>query len=308
MSRKIIGGTVGTPHNPKKIIEQTKVDEDIRKLSEDKADKATTYTKTEVDEKLQNLPSGGGGTDLDVQINGKSIVKEGVANIPIANGSEVGLVRNYYNEYSSGIKFDSDGAIRLVNTIDNISKRTNNFPILNTSLDYAVKCAMTDGKGAEWTEEEKVSARERIGTLSNFRLLGEVNITEEVAEVSFDGFEVDDIYVYTKGLKTNKTSSVGCFLRFNDTESDGTLRNAMYTSNVFNAITSQEGFALVSEISNGYKFKISTPKPDMDLNAKEMKTFGSLCEQVGKITKVTLMSSEATSYPFSGGLIRLFGR
>ena len=146
-----------------------------------------------------------------------------------------------------------------------------------------------------------------INTRSNMRLLGEVEITEAVAEVVFDGFEVDDIYVYTKGLKTDKSSSCGCYLWLNDSKV-AALTTAMYTANVFNAITTQEGFALVSEIGGGYKYRISTPKPDLELNAKEIKIFGSPCEQVGKITKVTLVSSEASTYPFTNGLIRLFGR
>lgn len=39
----------------------------------------------------------------------------------------------------------------------------NNKPVTNTNLDYAVKQAMCDGKGAEWTEEEKAKAQERLG-------------------------------------------------------------------------------------------------------------------------------------------------
>ena len=38
MSRKIIGVTVGTPQKPQKIIEQTKTDKEIERLSEDIAD------------------------------------------------------------------------------------------------------------------------------------------------------------------------------------------------------------------------------------------------------------------------------
>lgn len=39
----------------------TELQEDVGKLSEEKADKENTYTKAEVDEKIQNVPSGEGG-------------------------------------------------------------------------------------------------------------------------------------------------------------------------------------------------------------------------------------------------------
>lgn len=63
-----------------------KIDENI--------DKAVTYDNPpEVERTLfKNLPEGGGGGVEDVQINGTSILNEGVANIPIASSSKHGVV------------------------------------------------------------------------------------------------------------------------------------------------------------------------------------------------------------------------
>ena len=57
-------------------------------------------------------------------------------------------------------------------------------PITPSNLDYAFKRAMCDGKGAEWTTEEKASARERIGM--EWRYIGKVETQEDVASMSMD--------------------------------------------------------------------------------------------------------------------------
>ena len=106
----------------------------------------------------------------DVTINGTSIVNEGVADIPIANISNknLGLIRLDYATASrtpTALNCDSTGLL-YVRTAgeDNISKRSGNDTILSVqNMDMALKYAMCDGKGAEWTTEEKASARERMG-------------------------------------------------------------------------------------------------------------------------------------------------
>ena len=108
-------------------------------------------------------------TNLDVRINGESIVRDGVAEIPLAvKTKEAGLVT--IDEYATkgGIARAnaSTGLIRIQSASkSNIDARNNSYcPIVsNSSLDYAVKAAMCDGKGAAWTAEEQAAARERMG-------------------------------------------------------------------------------------------------------------------------------------------------
>ena len=99
---------------------------------------------------------------LDVQVNGVSIVNDGVANIPIADYSKIGLVKPYM---AGGVFANAKGELYLPvasNTeVDSWAK--NPRVITASNLDYAVKQAMTDGKGAQWTSQEKASARARMG-------------------------------------------------------------------------------------------------------------------------------------------------
>lgn len=110
-----------------------------------------------------------GGSNLDVQINGESIVRDGVAEIPIAaKTKKAGLVTIDEYATSGGIARAnvSTGLIRIQPASkSNIDARNNSHcPIVpDSSLDYAVKAAMCDGKGAAWTEEEQAAARERMG-------------------------------------------------------------------------------------------------------------------------------------------------
>ena len=107
-------------------------------------------------------------SDLDVQINGKSIVQNGTAEIPLCTKTkEAGLIS--IDTYSSnGGLHRANGAtglIRIASATNNqIDERRNRFcPIVPETIDYAVKAAMCDGKGTAWTADEQTAARERIG-------------------------------------------------------------------------------------------------------------------------------------------------
>lgn len=65
---------------------------------------------------------------------------------------------------SWGIINNVNGEIALNPASDNtINSRSTRQPITTGNLDYAVKAAMCDGKGAAWTVDEQKAARERIG-------------------------------------------------------------------------------------------------------------------------------------------------
>ena len=109
-----------------------------------------------------DAPSGGGAVD-DVQINGTSIVADGVANIPMANKGVSGVVK-----FDAFMPFTfNDDALRLANADEN--ELTNprygystNRAITASNYRLAVKLAMCDGKGAAWTADEQAAARELI--------------------------------------------------------------------------------------------------------------------------------------------------
>ena len=117
-----------------------------------------------------------GGSNLDVRIAGESIVQDGVAEIPVASDNVSGVIKNYYNSFSSGLDMRY-GTIKLVTASENYIKSRSgySFPLVPSTLDYAVKSAMSapiaDTAGMvdgvyhypAWTADEQAAARERIG-------------------------------------------------------------------------------------------------------------------------------------------------
>ena len=98
----------------------------------------------------------------DVQVNGESVVADGVAKIPLAKMDSTGVVK-----FDAFMPFTFNaGALRLANADEN--ELTNprygystNRAITASKYRLAVKLAMCDGKGAAWTDEEKTGAWKR---------------------------------------------------------------------------------------------------------------------------------------------------
>ena len=166
------------------------------------------------------------GSNLDVRINGESIVQDGVAEIPLAAKTEkAGLVTIDKYATRGGIaKADaSTGLIRIqAASKSNIDARNNSFcPIVpNYILDYAVKAAMCDGKGAAWTAEEQAAARDRMGawtTIADITLDEDVNIIDAVSVQGYRKYSVvvllsqhitGDCYIQPRLICGNSMSTV----------------------------------------------------------------------------------------------------
>lgn len=114
----------------------------------------------------------------DVQMAGTSVLENGVANVPIAQGNAPGVV-SVLTPQDSGILNDN-GSLRVSYATDaEISSRTGaRKAIVCANMDYAVKAAMCDGKGAAWTAGEQKAARERMGIPGNFELLHSITVGE----------------------------------------------------------------------------------------------------------------------------------
>ena len=131
-----------------------------------------------------------GGSNLDVRIDGKSIVQDGVAEIPISSHDTLGLVYtdNSAGGYTTGL-MNQQGRLK-VNTasIDDVNKRRLRKEIDCSNFDYAVKAAMCDGKGAAWTADEQKAAKERIGVIKRYDvdLFESVILEEEAASIRFN--------------------------------------------------------------------------------------------------------------------------
>ena len=113
----------------------------------------------------------------DVRIAGKSITADGVADIPMASGNSDISDNNSYGVVKSrgsiyGIYMHEDGICTRSANNEFIDSRTNHFcPITPAQVDYAVKAAMCDGKGAAWTAAEQAAARKRMGFGDSLELI-----------------------------------------------------------------------------------------------------------------------------------------
>lgn len=122
-----------------------------------------------------------GGSNLDVRINGKSIIQDGVAEIPMALYNKVGIM-GYVNEF--GVYCDSNHIMRLTSITPEQWRKSNvynNCAVTLLNFEKYVKAAMCDGKGAAWTADEQATARERMGIISedDFELIATVNPSKE---------------------------------------------------------------------------------------------------------------------------------
>lgn len=120
----------------------------------------------------------------DVQVNGTSILTNGVANIPKAEPGKLGLT-SCYNPWVGGLYVGTDGIMRIVQapTTDIDSRANAPRPVTGNNLDYAVKAAMCDGKGAAWTSAEQAAARSRMGLDKSYELIEEITLTEKVTRL-----------------------------------------------------------------------------------------------------------------------------
>lgn len=117
----------------------------------------------------------------DIQINGDSIVKDGVAEIPVADANKrnPGLVRiNVGNGFDASL----DGTLRILGNTDNTLNRRIPRIVTASNIDgltkYAMSAPIADTAGMiegayhypAWTAEEQKRARERMGVVSEDEL------------------------------------------------------------------------------------------------------------------------------------------
>ena len=127
-------------------------------------------------------------------------------------------------------------------TIDHITGRVSKTVIIPTNLDYAVKAAMCDGKGAAWTSAEQKAARERMGVDKAYELIEEITLTEKVtqlirnAEPNGTAYHFKKMYVNIVTPQAEENGSI--YLMFN---------NALIGL-AFNSITSQRPEGGIAQI------------------------------------------------------------
>ena len=136
----------------------------------------------------ENIQSALGYTPVkNVQMNGESLVQDSVATIPLAGYNRLGAVQLDPAGFAAA---SVDGMLSLVPPTDaQISTHTHTQrPITPSCMDYAVKTAMCDGKGAAWTDAEQKAARERMGVVgfAEMKHITTLVIAEETASIIVD--------------------------------------------------------------------------------------------------------------------------
>lgn len=158
-----------------------------------------------------------GGSDVDVRIDGQSIVKDGVAEIPILNtdDGQFGVVKTRRLIYGIGANANGELFIDQANRT-NMDKREQYRAITSFTMDYAVKVAMCDGKGAAWTAEEQAAARERMGAYRrDYRLIADITLEQEssrlIVEKDADGKDISlrkaKIFVFSPVPRENSKNN-----------------------------------------------------------------------------------------------------
>lgn len=186
----------------------------------------------------------------DVKVGGKSIVGDGsVAEIPMATIMP-GLVKVSPSFGVGNVNSSKDGYLCLWETSKaNINARVNKYqPLTATTLDYAVKAAMCDGKGAAWTAEEQAAARERIGITDLKKIVSATLEEESLINITLDkdgnAFDYDEIYIrliIPKPLENISTNFVIGDIIF-------------YTGSVANASWNMNYFDIYAKRMNGIGF------------------------------------------------------
>ena len=163
-----------------------KMTEDVASLKEDKITKPAEVPTVGKILRVKSVNEDGtficewadGGSNLDVRIDGESIVRDGVAEIPKAdsNTRNLGLIRV---NAEKGFAVSADGTLSIIECTDDSLKNRYGRIINGKVIDSAVKVAMCDGKGTAWTADEQAAARERMG-IDEWELIADVTLEEDV--------------------------------------------------------------------------------------------------------------------------------
>lgn len=161
------------------------------------------------------------GDVQDVQVAGASVLTDGVANVPIATADAPGVV-SVLPPTDSGIRNDN-GSLKVSYATDaEVSGRSGTRNAITcANMDYAVKAAMCDGKGAAWTAAEQKAARERVGIPGEFELIEELTLSENVTNVSrealLDGtpYDLRSLIIVVDSTNVENRQSVYGWVRLN---------------------------------------------------------------------------------------------
>ena len=193
---------------------------------------------------------GSGGTKLpkDVQVNGVSVVNNGVANVPIASMDAPGVIKS---SYEWGIGINSSG-LAYVSGADNalIKQGTHGYRAItperqevSTFYGLAKAAGNSDQSSSDnavgvYTDDAKRKITDMIEP--QFRLIGDVTLSEDtlIIDIKTDGnglpFSLKEVIINGVFETSSNTGNVGVNINdgtmFESTSPYLTLNNALYSS------------------------------------------------------------------------------
>lgn len=152
--------------------------------------KADTSLVDDILDRIDELSSEIEGKISKIFIGGSQLpILSGTVEIPYATNltAGVGIFNDIY-----GVQINNGKVSLSAASKNEISGRSSEYkPITAWNYDYAVKAAMCDGIGSNWTPAEQAKARERIGIDRPYEIVADVVVTD--ATYSLD-IELDKAY------------------------------------------------------------------------------------------------------------------
>lgn len=207
----------------------------------------------------------------DVQVAGTSVLADGVANIKT-------------NAYQ-GVSFNSLHELVLFPAgADVLNPRVSNRAITPINLDYAVKAAMCDGKGAAWTSAEQAAARSRMGLDKSYELIEEITVDEDNITLVERDVDITRLYLMIIGV-SGRTGTCALETVFNTGDSFDAYWNLAHIAAQYE-LNTEHGVAL-----GYYKYSstsISSTPSLTGINLNAMKTIFSAPVKPSKIIKLKI--------------------
>ena len=220
----------------------------------------------------------------DVQVAGSSVLEGGVANVPIASETKEGVIKAPFSAFGIQLNNDNRPFVSAASEADITARQTFYRPLVPARIDYAVKAAMCDGKGAAWTSAEQKAARERMGADKAYELIEEITIDTDGVSVVERNVDITRMYLMIIG-ESGHTGTCSISTVFNTGHSFTAYWNlaniaAQYELNVEHGIAN--GFYKFSNYDTS-----STPTVS-GINLNAMRTIFSATEKPSKISKLTI--------------------
>lgn len=141
-------------------------------------------------------PKGDPGTDASVTADNIQAAL-GYAPAKVPESASWGIINNVNGEIAL------DPASNAV-----INSRSTRQPITVGNLDYAMKAALCDGKGAAWTSAEQKAARKRMGIPGDYELIEEIVLNESVTQVVRTNMSLSEMRIVVEAPVSDSVCAV----------------------------------------------------------------------------------------------------